>query len=77
LQNDWAYHHGLVRSSNVGREEMLELCIAVEEYFSQDHKNFEEKLEQYVEKIVTNGVVIGYVLIPESEDKGMIKIIQV
>lgn len=52
MLNDWAYHHGLARSSKVGREEMVGLYIALEEYLSLDHNALEEKLERYVKKII-------------------------
>lgn len=45
-------HPGIARSSKVGREEMVGLYIAIEEYLSMDHKAFIEKLEQYVKKII-------------------------
>ena len=47
-----APHHGLARSSKVGREEMMGLYIALEEYLSMDHKAFTEKLEHCVKKII-------------------------
>ncbi len=47
-----APHYGLARSSKVGREEMVGLYIAVEEYLSLNHKAFKEKLEQHVKKII-------------------------
>jgi L-seryl-tRNA(Ser) seleniumtransferase len=47
-----APHHGLARSSKVGREEMVGLYVAIEEYLSLDHKAFIEKLEQRVKKII-------------------------
>jgi L-seryl-tRNA(Ser) seleniumtransferase len=47
-----APHHGLARSSKVGREEMVGLYIAVEEYLSMDHVAFTEELEQRVKKVI-------------------------
>ena len=47
-----APHHGLARSSKVGREEMMGLYIALEEYLFMDHKAFTEKLEHCVKKII-------------------------
>jgi len=45
-------HYGIARSSKVGREEMVGLYIAVEEYLSMDHVAFMEKVEQRVKKII-------------------------
>ena len=47
-----APHHGLARSSKVGREEMVGLYIAVVEYLSMDHVAFTEELEQCVKKVI-------------------------
>ena len=47
-----APHHGIARSSKVGREEMVGLFIAVEEYLSKDHRAFNDELEQIVQKLI-------------------------